>query len=248
MTPVRIRNLDLGATLGGLVCISAVLLFFGYSIGGQIGLRFCALIMLAWSAFLAPSLVLWIDIGPRLAYRTLFRVHTHQWTDVKAIQFTHVVLEVCESDGPGDAFYYCHLRTDLEIAWTNNRTFKQEMPYSIYNCTPGRESSSNYGFDGCRQGLVRGLIEALRHDDACIRCDAAHGLGKFRPDAVCDAASEDVEFGYVEAKAMAQSRAVAFKALLDDAILNLKRATLDPDADVREAATEALRRTEQNCV
>ena len=202
------------------------------------GPGFCAMVLLAFVAFFAFRLVLWIEIGPRLVYRTLLCVHTHQWTSIKAIQFTHSV--ACVYDEEGD---HCSLCTHLQVTWTDNKIIRTEIPCSCYCHSKG--DTADRRFDECRRMIVHGLVEGLRNDDPCIRRGTADAIGRFHADAVrLGEASDPVGNSPHAENAMAQGRAAAFKALLDDAIPNLKKAMGDPDANVRTAATEALRRIE----
>jgi hypothetical protein len=177
----------------------------------------------------------WVQVGDRLTYRTLLGVHTHEWSGIKAIQFRHNVHEdvFCVDLDNGDTL--CVVSTELVITFANEK----RICLRNVNRPHARAASSE---------VIRTLVNGLRPtapwaNDPHTRRRAAEALARFSPDVVLYSATCWLAVGFIRAAAEAQLRADAFKAVLGEAVPYLNELMQDPDENVREAATEALRRT-----
>ncbi len=249
MTPVRIHiHSDVKTILSALgalaIAIVAVWLIVATvnNSGWVIFLFSCWWTILGLGAFceLLFKETLWIEIGARLTYRTLFGVHTHEWADIKAIQFIHETVE--EFSALAESFY-ASCNTSLVITLTDEKKIAIDCGWKA---TAPPRGTHGYRFDEYREKIVRTLVDGLRrHDNIYIRRRAADALARFRPDAVHIFSGPEKELpeGFSQAAAEAHRRAQAFKCLMADAVPHLEKEMQDPDDNVREAGTEALSRT-----
>lgn len=203
----------------------AAALLEGLAFSIPFSLIFGALSLLSFYPLLAPPI--WVEIGDRLTYRTLLDVHTHEWSEIRAIYFRHEVQrhEPFDESEAMDPDWY-EVSTKLVITFANGKRIRLPVPSGWGG---GRYQK------GTRRGIVeeeviRTLVDGLRSDDACTRRHAAEALGRFVPDTI---GGETHQPETTEAR----RRANASKAALRNAVLRLEKATKDTDAGVRKAAT-----------
>jgi hypothetical protein len=203
-----------------IICFT--LLSLAFTLGGIMGAY----------GYLTEELV-WIEMGPRLTYRTLTAVHVHEWSDVESIQVTNTVHEHTDyEDEDGDTWYT--LATSLVITLCTRKSID-------LGADPDKK----------RDEIVRTLIEGLSDESALTRRCCAEALGRLRPDGLpnlqaemkrmCAAQRANFEVDAVQAR----RRAATFKIMLRRAVPQLKQAMHDTDADVRDAASEALNQWER---
>lgn len=248
MTPVRIHiHSDAKTILSALgalaVAIVAVWLIVATvnNSGWVVFLFSCWWTILGLGAFyeLLFKETLWIEIGARLTYRTLFGVHTHEWADIKAIQFIHTV---AEDFSVLAECVYVSVNTSLVITLRDGKKITLDCDGEATGPPCG---THGYRFDEDREKIVRTLVDGLRDDEIYTRRRAADALARFRPDAGANYSGRVKELpeDFRQAAAEAQRRGGAFKAALGEAVPYLNGLMQDPDENVRKAATEALRRT-----
>jgi hypothetical protein len=192
-----------------------------------------------------------IELGDRLTYRTLRGVYTHEWCDIDNIQFIHrIVHRNSGARYPGlPAKSNPSRQSPYAVVWFEPST------QLVISFADGKQLFETLGRrHALEEKILRILMDGLRADAPGVRRCAAEALGRFRTDAVNlgllakwwsaphGAASGAELVGRADAKA--RQLAHRSKVVLRDAQLQLEKATKDTDADVRKAATEALRRIE----